>query len=463
MTGVRHWLAANLGGLPSVFWRIFASTLINRLGGFVAIYLSIYLVMIRDFEPSFAGLVIGLYGGGGAVGVLIGGVLADRWGRKPTVITANLLAAGVAVALGLVTGRVEIAVLTALLGAFTSGARPALSAMTADVVPEPDRLRAFSLNYWAINLGFSGAALLAGVLAGLDYRLLFFIDAVTTATSALVISRIPETRPASVRSPQAAEHRSGGIGEVLRDRVFLMFVVTGLLTWMMVETVSMLPVAMEADGLPAENYGMVIAVNGVMIVLGQLFVPRLVAGADRSRVLALAAVIVGVGFGAVAFADTMWMFALTVAIWTVGEMLMSPAGSSLLADLAPARLRGRYNGVHSLGFSAAAFTAPILAGATVEYVGETALWLGCLGMGLIVAVLQLTQGPARNRRIAQVRRMEAAAEADEPAPVPAPAAEAPASGATAAEEPATAPVTDTEPRPSPAEPVPQAGRAPQPA
>lgn len=425
MAGVRRWWSENIGGLPRTFWYLWSSTLVNRVGGFIVIYLAVYLVAVRDFSPTFAGLVVGLYGAGAALGVLTGGVLADRWGRKPTIVSANLAAAGVAVALGFVASPLAIALLTGLLGALTQASRPAGGAMMTDVVPAADRIRAFSLNYWAINLGFAGAALLAGLLIGLDYRLLFFVDAATTVLAALVVLRVPETRPApapvtAATAPALAGPASGGLGEVLRDRVFLGLAGGTLFTWMIIESLGMLPIVMRSDGLPMSSYGSVIAVNGILIVLGQLFIPRLLGNRDRSRILAVAAVIIGSGFGMVAFADTLWAYALTVAIWTVGEMLMSPSNASLIADLAPAPLRGRYQGVHSLGYSIASFAAPVLAGITLQYAGQAALWGGCFVLGLLVAGAQYAAGPARERRVAALRTAEAApvpAVTRDPAPV----------------------------------------------
>lgn len=412
MAGVQRWWSENIGGLPRTFWYLWTSTLVNRLGGFILIYLTVYLVAVRDFSPAFAGVVVGLYGGGAALGVLAGGVLTDRWGRKPTLLTGNLAAAAAAVALGFATSGLAIALLTGLLGALTNVARPAGAAMMTDVLPVGDRLRAFSLIYWAINLGFAGAALLAGLLIGLDYHLLFFVDAATTLLAALLVLRVPESRPEP--APVTAEVPSGaGIGVVLRDRVYLGLVAGTLFTWLIIESLGMLPLAMRADGLSMSGYGSVIAVNGVIIVLGQLFVPRLLAGRDRSRTLAVAAVIIGAGFGLVAFADSLWMYALTVAVWTVGEMLMSPSNASLIADLAPASMRGRYQGVHSLGYSVATFAAPVLAGLTLQYAGQYALWGGCFVLGLLVACWQWAAGPARERRAAALRAAESV-----PAPAP---------------------------------------------
>lgn len=410
MAAIRQWMTQAAGGLPRAFWWLWAATLINRIGGFIVIYLSIYLLVIRDFPPFFVGLVVGLYGAGSAVGGLAGGVLADRWGSRTTMVRANLAATGVAVVLGLVTHGTAIAVLAGVLGCLTNTTRPASAAMIADVVPERDRMRAFSLNFWAVNLGFSGAALLGGALAGFEPRLLFFLDAATTLAAALMVWRLPESRPTAgpAGSRESAE-RSGGLGEVLRDGVFLMLVVTGLLTWMIIETLSMLPVAMRSDGISISSFGTVVAINGIMIVLGQLFVPRLVGNRDPSRVLVLAALLVGTGFGLVSLADQVWMYGFTVAVWTAGEMLMTPTNATLTNELAPARVRGRYNGVSALGFALASFSAPVLAGITVQGIGERALWIGCFALGLAVAGIHLAARPARLRRAAALRAAHDAA------------------------------------------------------
>jgi MFS family permease len=171
---------------------------------------------------------------------------------------------------------------------------------------------------------------------------------------------------------------------------------------------STLPIAMLADGLGPATFGWVIAVNGVLIVCGQLFVPRLIEGRPRSRVLALATLIVGVGFGLVAFAGSAWFYALTVVIWTLGEMLQSPSGSALVAEMSPAALRGRYQGVSSLSWSVGAALAPIVGGFVQEHLGDPVLWLGGFVLCALVAGGQWLSGPARERRIATLRTAEAA-------------------------------------------------------
>ncbi|MGS2613252.1 MDR family MFS transporter [Micromonospora sp. LZ34] len=407
MRTVRGWLRDTTGGLPARFWYLWTGTLINRLGSFVLVFLAIYLTQERGFSASQAGLVIGLWGVGGAVGTTVGGTLTDRWGRRPTLLTAHLGAATMMLGLGFARDLWAVALGALLLGTFAEAARPAFGAMMIDVVPAKDRLRAFSLNYWAINLGFACAAVLAGLAAQAGYLLLFVVDAVTTLVTALIIFiKVGETRTAVTAPPAPGRDGApaGALRTILTDRVYLGFVALNLLAALVfLQHISMLPIAMGDSGLTPATYGSVIALNGVLIVVGQLFVPRLIRGRSRSHVLALASVVMGVGFGLTAFADAAWFYGLTVLIWTLGEMLNSPSNATLIAELSPAELRGRYQGVFSLSWQVAGAVAPVLGGLVREQAGNEALWLGCAAIGGVAAVAHLVSGPARERRAAALR------------------------------------------------------------
>jgi MFS family permease len=229
---------------------------------------------------------------------------------------------------------------------------------------------------------------------------------------------------------------------VFRDRVFLAFVGVNLLTALVfMQHISMLPITMAEDGLSPQTFGAVIALNGVLIVAGQLFVAPLLKHMRRATAMATAALVMGIGFGLTAFAHVPWFYGLTVLIWTIGEMLNAPSNSATNAELSPPDMRGRYQGVFSLSWSAAAFVAPVLGGAVLENFGSAPLWLGCFAVSVLAAALNLLAGPARERRAAQVAAAELAA-ADGYAQMAAPSAVAAAVAVTEASVdavPATSP------------------------
>jgi MFS family permease len=380
-----------VGGLPTAFWWLWTSTLVNRLGGFVVPFLALYLTIDRGFSPAFAGLVASLYGLGGSVASVAGGVLADRIGRRPTLLAAQSSTAVTTMLLGLAHPAWAIAVAAAVLGFTSNAGRPAVSAIMADVVRPEDRVRAFSLNYWAVNIGFAVSAAAAGLIAAHGYLLLFVGDSATTLLCAVVVfTRVPETRPEAV-APQAAAAPSGspvpvGLGAVLRDPVFMAFVgLTFLAAFVDGQGSIALPIVMGRQGFSPADYGLVVSLNGVLIVLLQIPITRLIQGRSRALMLSTAALLTGCGFGLTAFAGGAWFYALTVTVWTAGEMLRVPPGMALVAELSPVHARGRYQGVYSLAWSGASFLAPLTAGFLLASSGAGAVWLSCTLLGAAAA------------------------------------------------------------------------------
>ena len=88
MRGARLLGLSSLAGLPSGFWWLWSSTLVNRLGTFVYPFLTLYLTATRGYSPATAGLVVSSYGIGSMAGSLLGGELSDRVGRRATLIAA---------------------------------------------------------------------------------------------------------------------------------------------------------------------------------------------------------------------------------------------------------------------------------------------------------------------------------------------------------------------------------------
>ncbi|MFF7409404.1 MDR family MFS transporter [Streptomyces lydicus] len=376
-------------GLPAAFWWLWASTLINRLGAFVSTFLALYLTVQKGYSASYAGLVAALYGLGGAAGNLVAGVLTDGLGRRPTLLASQMATAGTVALLGFASRPTTIAALAALAGMATSASRPAVQAMMTDLVPERRRVRAFALNYWAINLGFALSASAAGLIARYSYLWLFLGEALLTALCAVVAYfRLPETRPGPARAQPGPDPAGAtSLWTVLRDVRFMTVVGLNLLLVMLYQQgLVALPLAMGRAGFDSTDFGVVIAANGVLIVALQIPVTRFIEHRSPGPLLVLSALLTGVGFGLCALADSVPFYVLTVCVWTLGEIVNSPTQMSLVARLSPVEGRGRYQGVYTLSWSVAAFAAPLLGGSVIDRFGAPALWLGSLAVGVLAAL-----------------------------------------------------------------------------
>ena len=186
------------GVAPRVYWYVWWGTLINRLGGFVVPLLTIYMTTVRGESVAAAGAVVSCFGAGQIAASLVGGHLTDRAGRRATMLLSMFGGALAMVGLGQARTITEISVMVGVVGFVGELYRPAVAAFIADVIPAEQRLHAYGLLYWAVNVGFAFASAIGGLIAKFDFEILFYVDAATMVLFGIIIAvAVPETRPRS--------------------------------------------------------------------------------------------------------------------------------------------------------------------------------------------------------------------------------------------------------------------------
>jgi MFS family permease len=370
--------------------------LVNRLGSFVQPFLVLYLTHDRHLSAGTAGAVAAAVGAGSVAAQLVGGFLADRVGRRLTMLICFFGTGAALVLLGSARSMALIWVTAFLVGLLGDLFRPAVQATVADLLQPTERVRAYGLLFWAINLGFSVSTVSAGVLASFGYGLLFWVNAATSVVAGLVIwTMVPESRPA----PAAGSASRSLLPVVARDTVFLLMILLqiGYATIYM-QGYSTLPLAMAGDGLSSRVYGLVIGLNGVVIVLVQPFLGRWMVKLDRPKLLASSMLVVGLGFGVGAVVHSWWGYALSVVVWTLGEIGFAAVIGAVFADLAPIDLRGRYLGLSGMAFGVGTVIGPLAGTNALEHLGPTATWLGCAVLGVVIFLGQYALAPALHAR-----------------------------------------------------------------
>jgi MFS family permease len=399
ITHFLDWARRTTSGLPRVFWYLWLGTLINRVGIFVVPFLALFLKNQQGLKAEEATFIVSLYGLGSFIAQFTGGYLSDLWGRRPTMLVSCFITPVTLMLLGSVTNFWFIALLTLLTGLFTDLYRPAASALIADIVPAQDLVRAFSLRYWAINLGAAIGLSLGGWLATQNYKLLFIGDALTTLAFGIVtLLLIPETRlarssssteaaPAPPRFNFISQLKSSFAGE----RALLRF--TLLFTFLLLVSASVyaqnsvtMPLVMEDAGFSEAAYGNVVALNGIIIVVFSLRVNQALAHYPYLLVMAFSAALIGVGYGIYGFASSIGIYAVGVVLWTVGELVGSPVAPAVIAELSPPYRKGFYQGLLGSAYGLSYFTGPAIGGLIYSYTSAEILWALCLAISLVVAL-----------------------------------------------------------------------------
>jgi len=415
---LRAFAHARVGGLPQPFWVLWSGTLINRIGYMVEPFLAYYLTGVRGLSLATTGAILAVSGAGSVVSQLVSGSLSDRIGRREMLTLGMLANAAALIGLGYSRGLVSILAATLLFGLTIDVYRPASSALVADLVPPAERPRAYGLLFWAVNLGFSVAMVLGGTLARSGFQWLFWADAGTCAVvGALAWRGLPSGSPGRARAAKAREsgpaapparsgqltgrptgNRGGALLGFARDRVMIAYLALSLCyCFVYLQAYTTLPLAMRLQGLSPQEYGLAMALNGLLIIALQPLVSGWLGKHDPSTVLAGGFAIVGLGFGLTALAGSVVTYAATVVAWTLGEIVTAGLGAAIVADLAPVSMRGRYSGAYGAVWSAAYLLGP-LGGTRLLALGAPVLWVTCGLMGAGTALGLLALGPAIRRR-----------------------------------------------------------------
>ncbi len=386
----RRTLRAGIRSLPGPVWILCAGSFVNRFGSFVAVFLVLYL-REKGYSIAEAGFVVSLYGAGNVMAAAVGGLVADRLGRKNAIAISMFSSAATLLALSQADEIVVIGALTVLAGLTGEMYRPASAALLADLVPAGQRLPAFALNRLAINLGFAAGPATAGLLADRSFTYLFVGDALTSIVFGVIaLAALPE----GVRTGRGDERRGEAVRTIARDRAFLFFLVSSLLgAFVYFQSNATFPLHVTESGLSNADYGLLISLNGLAIVFLELPFTSITQRFPAIPTLAVGSILVGLGFALNAWAESLAALAFTVLIWTIGEIVYAPVAATYVADIAPVHLRGRYQGAWGLTWGLAFMLGPGLGAAFFAWNGD-AFWLFCGLLGLLSAVLLL---PAATR------------------------------------------------------------------
>ena len=386
--------------LPPGFGTIWTTVAVDLIGfGIVLPILPRYAEDL-SISPSVIGLIVASFSVAQMVGSPILGRLSDRWGRKPVLV---LSLCGTAVG-SLITGLAATVWLLAL-GRVVDGASGAsvsvAQAAVADVAEPEERARLLGLLGAAFGVGFVvGPAI--GALAALGGpHIPFFVAAAISGVNALIaVRRLPETHPHRTGRPDAA--RTGAdaaAGSVdgsptltVAARQLIVVAFCALFAFSGFETTFSLLLKDRFD-LSLGSTGAVFALVGLALVFvqGGLIHPANQAFGER-RTLRLGLALNAAGMVLMAV-DGRWLTLVpALLVLVLGQGLLTPTMSSVLAGEVPAERRGRTLGYQQSAGSLARAVGPGAAGVLYQHVGVAAPFLA--GAALVTAAFVLVPAPS---------------------------------------------------------------------
>ncbi|MFF4365744.1 MFS transporter [Streptomyces sp. NPDC001594] len=398
--------------VPRVVWLLAAGVFVNAVVSFTFVFVFLYLTGPRGLGAAQAGVVTGIGGIGLVAGNFTGGWYGDRFGHRRVLLAASALGGLTLTTLPLLATPLLYAALP--LAQYANGVvRAANSALVAVTVPEGARRQAYAVVRCVSNGGFTlGPPLGAVVAAGLSYDWLFLADGLGTLFFALWTARVVPARGA-VRTPSPVALRArevppaapdggrgrGGVWAELRARPAVLVLLGAILVTDTVyrQQYFTFPVFLADHGLDVRAFGLVIALNGAVILLLEL--PAAVALRSRPplAVTGTGLLLVGAGYAALTAGAGVATAVAMMVLVSLGEILYKTTATAYVADQAPAHAVGRFQSLYA-GVSVSGTVLAPPAGGALYAAAPWLLWPVCAalaaGAGAVLLRLSRRQGRA---------------------------------------------------------------------
>ncbi|WP_329480972.1 MFS transporter [Kribbella sp. NBC_01484] len=371
-------------GLSPAVWILVTARAVNRIGAFTLPFLGVVLTVEFGTSLSQTGVILALFGAATIPSRLLGGHLADRLGRRRTIVLGLTGCAVAQTGIALSHALWSAVLATVLLGLAFEIYEPPSQAMIADVTSPSDRPAAYGLYSAALAAAGVLAGLLAAAISHVDLRWLFVADALTClACAVLVALALPgdvrrETEEVVVRSKEAS---------VWRDRRLLLLLASGtVFATIYMQLVIGVPLTLLEQGLPKSGTGFILAVSAVTLIIAQRLL-RL-QQLDDFRAMTVGYVLLGAGLIVIAIAHSLAIFLLAAVLWSLGDLFLLTRYLTQASGLAPEHARGRYLAVFGLSWGIATTIAPLTVTQLLDAAGPKGLWLTSAAVAAALALVQ---------------------------------------------------------------------------
>ena len=363
-------------GLSRNSWYLCFVMFINRSGTMVVPFMTIYCHKVLNFTLPQAGYIMGFFGAGSIVGALIGGRVTDRKGFYFVQIFALLSGGVLFMLLGFQTTFLTVAVCSFILSVCNESFRPANSTAIVHYSTPENKTRSNSLNRLAVNLGWIFGGMLGGMLAGINYHLLFWVDGCTNIVAALLLLKLI---PASKVAKTIKNTINTGSGSPAhKDRIYLIFIgLVILFATCFFQVFTMQPLYYKTQWHFSEFFiGSLMGINGLLIVLFEMVIIHNLENKKHPLSYIYVGVLVtGLGFVLLNFLPAVTWSALIILLFiTVGEILAMPFMNSFWIMRTTSGNRGSYAALYTTAWSIAQIIAPTIGGLAISFVSFNLLW-----------------------------------------------------------------------------------------
>lgn len=410
---MRKYIFKEYSGLPKGIYYIFIARIITAIGTFVYPFLTLFLTDKMQMSKAKVGLYFTILAAAYIPGALIGGKLADSFGRKKVMIIFQALAAVSFIPCAFLGESMIVVYLIIIASFFNAAAQPASNAMMNDLSTKENRRAVFSLFYLGNNIGIAIGPLIAGFLYNNYLMWIFLGDAITTLASLIIfIVYVPETLPSKEHINKSFEIKDGEKGEkgsllkvfFAKPSLIAFSVALILYSFVYAQNPYVIPMqAREVFGINGPKvFGAVMTTNALVVVFMTTALTRITKKNSNLLNVAIAGAFYGIGFGMLYFARSFFTFIITAIIWSMGEVLANTNSSVYFANHTPTTHRGRFNSIIPMITGSGYAIGPAIMGYYLKALPAKMAWplvsiLSLIGALMMLVLLYFEKRPSINR------------------------------------------------------------------
>lgn len=383
----RHWLSAYLG-IPRTIWFLALINLINRCGGMVISFITLYLTQRLHFSIAEAGYVMGFFGAGALLGAYLGGRLTDRVGYFQVQFWSLILNGIMLLVLLSIEQFWPMCAAVFVMSVTSEVFRPANSVSIAQNSPPETRTRSISLYRMSANLGWTIAPTMGGLLVAFGWQWLFWVDGLTCIFAAFMLLSYKPVREKALEhklantAPEAetveASENTEPERSPYRDQEYLWFILLTLLNAVVfMQILWTVPVFFkEAYHWSEQQIGLMVALNGLVVFLVEMPLIHCIEGKKSP----LSQVRVGVILYILAYLSFVLPFhsflaaVLFMVAISFGEIFVMPFSSNYSMARSGKRNQGQYMGLYVMAYSISNVIAPLFGTQVISAWGFHTLW-----------------------------------------------------------------------------------------
>lgn len=382
--------------LPASIWALsFVSLLMDISSEMIHSLLPVFLVTALGVSMLTVGLIEGAAEATALIVKVFSGALSDWWGRrKPLAVLGYSLGALTKPLFALAT-TVEPVIAARLLDRVGKGIRGApRDALVADIAPPALRGAAFGLRQSLDTVGaFIGPLLAMGLMLlwANDFRAVFWVAVIPAAlcVTLLVLGVREPERPAG--APRTNPIRRENLRRL--DRAYWWVVGIGAVFTLARFSEAFLVLRVQQGGLPLAWVPLVLIVMNAIYALGAYPLGKLADTMDHRKLLAWG---LGLLIGAdllLAWSDRGAVVWAGVLLWGLHMAMTQGLLATMVADTAPADLRGTAFGMFNLVSGLSMLLAGVLAGGLWDSFGATYTFAAGAGFSLLALGLLVWRRP----------------------------------------------------------------------